>query len=226
MNRITASLAALLIFLSTGCATNQDADRTPLQRLEQGNRRFVKGMARHPHMSARLRRDLTSHGQHPFATILACSDSRVPVELLFDQGIGDLFVIRVAGNVVGMDESGSIEYAVEHLDCPLIVVLGHKHCGAVTAAVQHGHDTPNIEGLLKHIDPAVKKARDQVGAVEEDTLIDQAVKENVWQSIAELKRTSELCRARAAAGKLKIVGAVYDIQSGNVEWMGTRPQVE
>jgi len=228
-NRLARGTATMLILFSQiGCAssrsTSDGVKGTALSRLKAGNARFAEGAVRHPHLDARLRHDLAAHGQHPFATVLSCSDSRVPVELLFDQGVGDLFVIRVAGNVVGQDEAGSIEYAVEHLHCPLLVVLGHRKCGAVTAAVKMASDTPNIEGLIKHIVPAVRAAREVAGDVSTAGLVDEAVRHNVWQSIAELIESSDLCRQAVRSGELAVVGAVYDIDSGDVAWLGRHPR--
>jgi carbonic anhydrase len=166
-------------------------------------------------------RSLDEH--HPFATIIACSDSRVPVELLFDQGIGDLFVIRVAGNVVGEDETGSIDYAVEHLECPLIVVLGHRKCGAVTAAVEHVKDSPSIMALVDHIEPAVTKVLNRHPELSGEQLVEATVEENVWHSVEDLTQRSEITRERIASGKLTVVGAVYDIATGRVRWLGHHP---
>lgn len=215
-------------FLGLGCASAPAAHESvgPLQELRAGNDRFQSGKARHPHQDARLRHDLAEHGQHPFATVIACSDSRVPVELIFDQGIGDLFVIRVAGNVLGSDETGSIEYAVEHLHCPLVVVLGHKQCGAVAAAVKHVSDTPSIMVVLRRIEPAVRQARKKHPNLEGDALVAEAVKENVWQSMADLIGQSQYISQSVADGSVSVIGAVYDIDSGAIEWLGRHPQEE
>jgi carbonic anhydrase len=129
-----------------------------LARLKEGNRRFVSGQSQHSHESATLRHQFVS-GQHPFAIVLGCSDSRVPVELIFDQGFGDRFVIRVAGNVITDDVLGSIEYARIHLNSQLLVILGHEGCGAVTAALEarkHASSDPHgIQTIVKQIDPAI-----------------------------------------------------------------------
>lgn len=211
--------------LVTACAPDRNIELTqdPQARLQAGNERFVQGHAWHPHEDAARRHDVFEHGQHPFATVLACSDSRVPVELLFDQGVGDIFVIRVAGNVVGDDETGSIEYAIEHLHCPLLVVLGHTSCGAVTAAVEHAPDTPSIETLLRHIEPAVHRAREATGNHDGDIVVNAAVRENVWQSMADLFDISGIARELIRDGKLEVVGAIYDIDSGEVSWLGGHP---
>ncbi len=122
-----------------------------LKMLKDGNARFVEGKATHPHQDAARRALTAGQGQHPVATVLSCSDSRAPVELLFDQGIGDLFVVRVAGNVAATDEIGSMEYAVDHLNTPVVVVLGHSQCGAVTAVVEGAKLPPSIGALVAPI---------------------------------------------------------------------------
>src|SRR6185295_16645104 len=131
-----------------------------LGRLKDGNERFANGKTRHAHESADWRKHLVG-GQKPFATILGCSDSRVPIELVFDQGLGDLFVIRVAGNVVAPDVVGSLAYAIEHLQTPLVIVLGHQNCGAVTAAIEamanpDMREIPSIRNLLNLIEPGLR----------------------------------------------------------------------
>lgn len=194
-----------------------------LASLKEGNRRFVHDEARHPNLDATLRSELAEQGQNPIATVLACSDSRVPVELVFDQGIGDLFVIRVAGNVVGTHGTGSVDFAVENLACPLIVVLGHRRCGAVTAAVKQQPSIPSVQRLLEQIEPAVREARRQAGDVDLETLVEIAVRENVWQSISNLVHCSDICRDRLRAGALAVIGAVYDIETGAVDWLGRHP---
>jgi len=194
-----------------------------LDALRAGNERFYSGSANYPHLDVKRRRDVSQHGQEPFATIIACSDSRVPVELLFDQGIGDLFVIRVAGHVCGVDATGSIEYAVAHLDCPLVVVLGHRHCGAVTAAIQEVTDTRNISTLLERIQPAVERARGRRPACTEAELLDEAIEENVWQSVGDLLSASRTIHERSRTGGTLVVGAIYDIESGRIRWLGRHP---
>ena len=223
---IALVLAAAAV-ICTGCQNGQRADSpdmSPLQRLTTGNERFVSGQAAHMHADANTRRDTAKHGQHPFATVVACSDSRVPVELLFDQGIGDIFVIRVAGNVCAADESGSIEYAVGHLDTPLLVVLGHTGCGAVTAAVQGAEAHGSIPELLAHISPAVEAARRQHPNLKGDNLVATSVRCNVWHSIEDLIGHSAEVRQKLNEGKLDVVGAVYDLDTGLVEWLGAHPR--
>jgi carbonic anhydrase len=184
-----------------------------LARLKEGNRRFVSGQSRHAHESASLRHQLVS-GQHPFATVLGCSDSRVPVELIFDQGIGDLFVIRVAGNVITDDVLGSIEYARIHLNSQLLVILGHEGCGAVTAALEarkHASSDPHgVQTIVKLINPAIGNIEPGLPVSEQ---VHRAVELNVRRAQEELKNLPETRDL-----PLSTVGAVYDLE-GTVRWL-------
>lgn len=191
--------------------------------LSKGNARFAAGKPEYPHEGA-ARRSETARGQHPIATVISCSDSRVPPEILFDEGIGDLFIVRVIGNIGSVDETGSAEYGVEHLGTPLLVVLGHTQCGAVTAAVTHAEVHGSIPPLLSHINPSVRTARHEHPGLNGDQLIDEAVKTNVFHSIQELFTRSRIIRERIHDGKLKVVGAIYDINSGQVNWLGEHPK--
>jgi carbonic anhydrase len=195
-----------------------------IQRLRDGNDRFRYGEAEHPRTDA-ARRTLTfAQGQSPFAAILACADSRVPVELLFDQGIGDLFVVRVAGNVADEDEIGTMEYGVDHLNVPLIVVLGHTKCGAVTAVAQGAHVTGHIARLVDNIGPAVETVKAGNPDVGGARLIRLATRANVYQSMHDLLTNSQTVAAAVRDGKVRVVGGVYDLQSGMIEWLGEHPQ--
>jgi len=186
-----------------------------LKRLQEGNARFVAGKLKHPHETPGWRHALEKE-QHPFAVVLGCSDSRVPPELVFDQGIGDLFVIRVAGNVVDTDVTASVEYAVDHLNTHLIVVLGHSHCGAVTATLDHltnaDGEPAEVVALLHRIEPAIIGIPQNLTR---DKRIDRAVKNNVKIAVRRLSRVPDLRRS-IKAGKVKIVGAVYDMHTGKV----------
>jgi carbonic anhydrase len=195
-----------------------------LSKLEKGNDRYVKGRSLHINQG-RLRRNETSlKGQHPFATVLTCSDSRVPPEILFDQGIGDLFVIRVAGNVADTDEIGTIEYGVDHLGTTLIVVLGHTKCGAVTAVATEAELPGSIGALVDNIIPAVKKAKELNPTFQGETLVPEAIKANIWQSIEDLLRKSSIVSQKAFCGGTAVIGALYEIDSGKVIWMGSHPE--
>ena len=194
-----------------------------LDMLKQGNARFVSGKTKHPNQTLARLQETAAKGQKPFVTVLGCSDSREPVELLFDQGVGDVFVVRVAGNVADVDEVGTIEYGVGHLNTPLLLVLGHTKCGAVTAVVTGAQVGGSIPQLVDNIAPAAERAKAQGAGLAQDQLVEKAVRENVWQSMADTLKRSEEVRHLVAAGKLKVVGAVYDLGTGKIEWMGPHP---
>jgi carbonic anhydrase len=194
-----------------------------LRLLKEGHARYLEGKPLHPHQG-RERRALTSaQGQHPLAVVLTCSDSRVPPAIIFDQGIGDLFVIRVAGNVAATDEIGSIEYALDHLAVHLVVVLGHAQCGAVAAVLEGGKQPPNIAALVEPIKPAVDKAQEDNPGAGQDVLLKAAITDNVWQSIEDMLKNSPMIRERVRDGKATVVGAVYEIDSGEIRWLGPHP---
>jgi carbonic anhydrase len=196
--------------------------QSTLTLLKEGNLRFAEGQPFHPHLEATRRADLATHGQEPMATVLACSDSRDPVELIFDRGIGDLFVVRVAGNVAGLSELATIEYGVTHLGTTVLIVMGHSKCGAVTAAVQGGELHGHLPSLISLIKPATEKAKTQVA---EEELVSRSIELNVWQQVENLFARSALIREAAAAGRVQIVGALYDIASGKVQWLGQHPEI-
>lgn len=180
--------------------------------LMAGNARFVASKPR-PHDLTALRHKLVS-GQEPHTIVLSCSDSRVSPELVFDQGLGDLFVIRSAGNIAGPVGLGSIEYAVDHLHSTLLVVLGHQKCGAVVAACSgEKMPSPNLEAIMDKINPAVTQAKTYAKA---DDLIEAAVKENVHQSAKDVLANSEILRDAVKAGKLTVIEAEYQSNSGAV----------
>jgi carbonic anhydrase len=195
-----------------------------LARLKEGNRRFRTGAALHPNVDAARLVETAGRGQAPFAAILGCSDSRVPCELVFDQGVGDLFVVRVAGNVCAVDEVASIEYGVGHLGAPLIVVLGHEKCGAVTAVVNEAELEGSIPQLVDHIRPAVAEAQRLHPGLKSDALVRFALRANVVQSIEDLFRRSGMARTLVREGKLTVVGAIYDLETGEVTWTGPHPR--
>ncbi|MBK8476340.1 MAG: carbonic anhydrase [Opitutaceae bacterium] len=204
-------------------ATNGIPPDDALILLKDGNRRFVSGTAIHFQQDAKRRRETANNGQKPFAIILTCADSRVPPELLFDQGIGSLFVIRVAGNVAQTDEVATIEYGVGHLGSRLIVVLGHTKCGAVTAVVEGAHVGPNLAQLVKPIVPAVARAQEQNPGVSGGPLVAAAILANVDQAIADLQQLSPDLAGAIAHGQARVVGALYDIESGAVEFLEGSP---
>jgi carbonic anhydrase len=181
--------------------------------LMEGNKRFVAGKPQ-AHDVVSLRNGLTK-GQHPNVVVLACSDSRVAPELVFDQNLGDLFVIRAAGNIADAIGVGSIEYALEHLGSSVLVVLGHTKCGAVTAACSgEKMPTSNLQAIVDKIDPAVLQAKKS--SPKGDALIEAAVKENVHQSAKDLLTNSEVLRHFKDDGKLTVFEAEYDLTTGEV----------
>lgn len=191
----------------------------PFAELQRGNARFADNKPLHPHHDPRWRHDNAVHGQHPWATIVSCSDSRVPVEMIFDAGLGDLFVVRVAGNVVEAHESGSVEYAVEHLHTPLVVIIGHEHCGAVDAVVQGGVGHGDMPHLVEHIKPVVTRLQSEQPNLSKDALLHYAVRENAIHSMNDLITRSKIVRDAVAAGTLTVRCGVYDIDTAKIDWI-------
>ncbi|MFH1117932.1 MAG: carbonic anhydrase [Pseudomonadota bacterium] len=194
-----------------------------LKMLQEGNARYVAGTPQHPNMD-QAGRTLAAQGQHPFASFLSCADSRVPVEAICDAGIGDLFLVRNAGNVVGRNELGSIEYSVDHLGVSVFVVLAHSKCGAVKAVYESGLLGGNLQEISERILPAVEEIKKNNPGSVEDKLIDEAAKINMWNSIADAFKKSECIRNKVKSGDINVVGAFYDIETGRIDWMGTHPQ--
>jgi len=190
---------------------NDPAINQALQTLIEGNKRFAAMNGTHPNQG-KERRDEVKGGQKPFAVIVGCSDSRIPPEILFDQGIGDIFVIRLAGNIVDDTALGSIEYAVDHLGTRLVVVLGHAKCGAVTAATQGGEAHGHIGSIVQLIIPAVEQARAKSG-----DLIDNSIKENARLVAATISSSKPILSKMVENGKIAVVPAYYDIDTGMVE---------
>lgn len=186
--------------------------------MKQGNARFVSGQARFPTVQKEILADLAK-GQHPYVTVLGCSDSRVPPELLFDAGFGELFVIRVAGNVLGPTIAGTLQYAGTHLHTPLFVVLGHEGCGAVEAAIAekfHGaRHRSRISLLLSNIAPALDNVDT---ALPQAALLSAAVEANVRWTVQQVRESPE-SKLRKAQGDVKLVGAVYNIATGLVRFL-------
>ncbi len=209
---LLSALVAALVGVSALAEAPDDVPSADavLRELKAGNDHHVAKHYQHPHQSADRQRELSS-GQHPHATILSCADSRVAPEIVFDQGLGDLFDVRVAGNVAGDSELASIEYAVAHLHTPLVVVMGHQRCGAVTAAAEAGEAEGHLPALLAMIRPAVDKARTQPG-----DLVDNAVRLNVENVVRQLRASAPVLEPLVSGGKLRIVGAVYSLDTGAV----------
>lgn len=187
--------------------------------LAEGNKRFTSGSIFKKDLGTTRREELATKGQKPFAVILTCSDSRVPPELLFDQALGDLFVIRVAGNVVSPIEMGSIEYGVEHLKAPLVVVLGHESCGAVKATVDGGEAPGSIGAIVEKIKPSAEKAK--AAGVSDNALYEMTADENINAMIAEINK-SAIMKHLEESGAVKVVGAKYYLSSGEVVFNTTK----
>ena len=197
-----------------------------LEMLKQGNARFVENL-QNP-QSTLLASNALTHVHEPFAIILGCSDARVPAEIVFDQGLGDLFVIRVAGNVVAPSQIGSVEFATEKFATKLVVVLGHSHCGAVTACVEtlinpDQQFSPNLRSIVDRIRPSVYNLHEIYTAngqdIDAQELINRGIKANVRMSVTQLKHGSRILEDAVNNGSLIIVGAVYDLDTGKVTFI-------
>ncbi|MEK2690450.1 carbonic anhydrase family protein [Bdellovibrio sp. GT3] len=201
--------------------TKSMAPETPeqeLQALKEGNQRFVAGTLRNH--DYRYQIDKTKDGQKPYAVVLSCLDSRIPVEVVFDQGIGELFVARVAGNIENNDILGSMEFGTAAMGAKLVVVMGHTKCGAVKGAcnnVKLGH----LTALLDKIQPAVRQVKKSTSGFNPESYdhVDLVSEENVKQTVARIRKSSEIIRKLEEEGKVRIVGAMYDISTGNVKFM-------
>lgn len=215
-----AALAASALFISNGPVTREASateGNSPLERLVAGNQRFAQGQPSHSNTSLERRAEVAK-GQHPFAIVVGCADSRVPPELVFDQGLGDLFVVRSAGEVLGDAAIGSIEYAVEHLGCEFIVVLGHERCGAVKAVVDGGDLPAHLSAFTPAILPVVESAKKKGGDV-----LDNAVRSNASRIARQLSECEPVLSEYGHLGKLRIVAARYDLDSGVVEFLDATP---
>ena len=182
-----------------------------LQKLKDGNQRFVNNNLQHQAENQERREELVV-GQSPYAIVLSCADSRVVPELAFDAGLGELFVVRVAGNVANTSSLASMEYAVAHLNTSLIVVLGHQSCGAVTAAVQGGDNGPNLNHLLHHIKPAIESVADP-------NSIDDVIRKNAELTVKTISSNSEIISKAVEEGKVQIIPAYYHLDNGKVEFL-------
>ncbi len=208
--KIFLILFGVILFMSPTVITYAGTADEALQRLMSGNERFATGKSQHPDNFEARRKELLDK-QAPFATILACSDSRVPVELLFDQGLGDLFVIRVAGNTVDDFVYASLEFATTALKTPLIMVLGHERCGAVNAALSNGTPDSYLGTLVKTIRGAI-----QGHTCPPKNPLSCAIKENVTAVVDKISKADPVLAPLIKNGQVKIVGAVYELESGKV----------
>ncbi|GAB3045741.1 carbonic anhydrase [Acinetobacter apis] len=200
--------------------TSQEA----LDRLKQGNQRFVNGESSIPTLISKEHRANLAADQNPFAIVLGCSDSRVPAEIVFDQGLGDLFVIRVAGNIVSPSQVGSVEFAAERYDCAVLVVLGHSNCGAVKATIDtlRNPETPpsdNLMSIVNRVRPSVEILMLTELKNDLPKLCEHAIRSNVFASVNQLRHGSAVLEDLIAKGKLKVVGAEYSLETGEVTFL-------
>jgi carbonic anhydrase len=194
-----------------------------LRRLRQGNARFVANVLSIDSLARRLRRSEFKEDHAPFAIVVGCSDSRAPAELLFDQGMGDLFVIRVAGNVISPSQIGSVEFAAESLGTRLVVVMGHTHCAAIDVtlrAVERGerHDSDHVMSIVERVRPAVEAVRDAAGRRSREAILRSAVRANVRVAVDHLRHGSSLLQKISMEDGLAVVGAEYDLEKGKVDF--------
>lgn len=224
---IAAGLLCSGVF--TSCTNNASKEVTlnaaeltsddPLENLKMGNARFVADKATLFHEDLARVKELTA-GQHPSAIVITCSDSRVAPEIIFDQGLGDIFTIRTAGNVMGDYEEGSIEYAVEHCHSKLVVVMGHTSCGAVGALLEHAHDD-DVPGHIASIVTCLKEEQEEQDALNEggDDLPFNAVKANVLHGVRQLRDSDPILKEMYEKKEINIVGAIYHLENGQVEFL-------
>ena len=204
---ITMTRAAMAVVAAPTMPANQ-----ALKLLLEGNQRFVAGQLEHPNQTPDRRAEVAK-GQHPFASVLACSDSRTPPEIIFDRGLGDIFTVRVAGNVADKVVIESLDYSVKHLGVRVVMVLGHRRCGAVIAAVEGHEEEGDVGPMLGELRPAVAASKGMPGDP-----IENAVRENVKLVMKNLATSSELS-AMVKSGELKIVGGIYDLDTGTIEML-------
>ncbi len=202
-----------------------------LERLQQGNRRFVASLRDEQTLTSPVRRNELVAEQQPFAIILGCSDSRVPAEIVFDQGVGDLFVIRVAGNVVAPSQVGSVEFAAERFGTQLVVVLGHSMCGAIQATLEElgrpsDRQSPNLRSIVDRVRPAVEPLLETELAKSPDALLKQAVRANIRASASHLRHGSRILEQFIQQRRVSVVGAEYSVETGEVAFFDGLPEDE
>ena len=218
---MTASLLALPAY-------SRPTPEQALQELKAGNKRYLSGKTNHFEVDS-VRREMTAiNGQKPVAIVLGCSDSRVPVEMVFDQGLAELFVVRVAGNVCATSELASIEYGIKYLGIPLVIVLGHSDCGAVKAAVDSAVNGSLLPGhlptIMSKIAPAVSATRRSHPTEKGEQLVHSSAIANVWMSANDMLSNSSIVKEAVYSGKVKIVGAMRDLKTGTITFLGEYPQ--
>ncbi|MBA3656540.1 MAG: carbonic anhydrase [Gemmatimonadaceae bacterium] len=197
--------------------------REALQRLRDGNVRFASSARDSELFLTHTRRAEVAARQEPFAIILGCSDSRVPAEIIFDQGLGDLFVIRVAGNIVAPSQVGSVEFAAERYHTPLVVVVGHSQCGAILATLEEMRrpdekQSPNLRAIVDRVKPSIRHLVDLSRDVDSDEVVHQAVRANIGASVDHLRHGSQVLEQLVQNNGLLIVGAEYSLETGVVEF--------
>ena len=200
-----------------------------LERLREGNRRFVSDVRGSAALVTQTRRSELAEGQEPFAIILGCSDSRVPAEIVFDQGLGDLFVIRVAGNIVASSQIGSVEFAAERFGTPLVVVLGHSRCGAVLATLEElmrprEKQSRNLRSIVDRIRPSVEGLLATELSHDSETLVRHAVRANIRASANQVRHGSEVLEELIQKGRVLVVGAEYSLETGAVDFFDGVPE--
>ncbi|QQR58582.1 MAG: carbonic anhydrase [Candidatus Melainabacteria bacterium] len=216
--RIALTLIAVSCSMQAAQADPTETQKS-LDSLTAGNIRYLSGKSTIPRVDPERREITATEGQFPIATILGCSDARVPPEIIFDQKFGKLFVIRVAGNVTGISEIASAEYGVHYLKTPLVVVLGHSSCGAVNAAVENTPLKGKLPKLVGMIQPAVDEARKNRSKSDKSSLVDDCIKQNVRYQMKKLLEGSDLISGDVKTNKVKVVGAIRDIKTGKVQWL-------
>ena len=199
-----------------------------LQRLREGNRRFASDLRSLAALANQSRRDEVAEGQEPFAIVLGCSDSRVPAEIVFDQGLGDLFVIRVAGNIVAPSQVGSVEFAAAKFHTRLVVVLGHSQCGAIQATLEElsrptADQSPNLRSIVDRIRPSVEPLLEARPRLDRDALVREAVRANIRASADHLRHGSKILEQLIEEHELLVVGAEYSLETGRVEFFDGVP---
>lgn len=231
-------LATVGVLFAAGCAHSRapdasvaekiisepDGGKHALQLLKEGNARFLAGTSHSPSTDPETVRIAAVDGQKPFVSVLTCADSRIPVERVFDRGFGEIFVVRVAGNVTAQHETGSIEFSLAALKAPLLVVMGHNKCGAVQAAIAGKPVTPNIDSFLASIQPAVQRVRAAQPNLSPAEFEKAVTQENVRQTLRELYATSPLIREKVASGAVEVAIAEIDINTGEVIWLDNVPK--
>jgi carbonic anhydrase len=199
-----------------------------LQRLQEGNIRFTMNVRGPDAFLTQARREELTKNQEPFAIILGCADSRVPAEIVFDQGLGDLFVIRIAGNIVAPSGIGSVEFAAARFGTPLVVVLGHSRCGAILATIEElrrptENQSRNLRSIVDRVRPSVEGLLAKGPSTDMDALVHEAVRANIRQSVANLRKGSEILEQLVQEGRLHIVGAEYSLETGVVDFFEGLP---